>query len=459
MAPPPSFVLRILDDERSLRCYIQLEVNTLTNRQADMLKFYLPLAATSMLMMASHSFVSSGLARTPDASAALAAFALAQSLAVMFESPCYTIQRMCVALFKDQASYAAVKRTTIAVWATLTAVMLAIAFTPLGKVAFMQVLKVPPELYVDTVRSFRVFLLLPAFSAFRSFYQGLLITSKRTSLLTINMLFRLAVMLTLATILPRLNFSGGAVGAVILSAGIGTEAFMAYITGRKFKQELPPSGENCLTSRQAMLFFVPLALASITNTFVRPIINAGLARTIDPSVALASYQVAWSFSYIFAAVAFNIHQLAIVFGREKEHRSDVLRFSLLMGALGSLVLFTVAVTPIGTFILTRIIGLTPELAAQALRTILILSLLPVLTCVSEYCVGLLILAGQTKYLTASKALHIVTILITSILITRFAPHLGGQLAGVCMVSGITVEAIFVSYQLRSVSAAKASLSA
>ena len=423
----------------------------MTSRQIDMLKFYLPLAATSILMMASHSIVSSGLARTPDAAAALAAFAVAQSLAVMFESPCYTIQRMCVALFKDRGSYNAVRQASLIVWAGLTAIMFAIAFTPLSRLAFLSILKVPAELYPDAVRSFRVFMVLPAFSAFRSFYQGLLIVHKRTAQLTTNMLFRLGVMLLLATLLPRLNLTGGAVGALILSAGIGTEGLMAYLTGRSIGSKLPESEGCALTTRQAVVFFLPLALASIANTFIRPVINAGLARTADPSLALASYQVAWSFSYIFAAVAFNIHQLVIVFAREAEHRMSVLRFSLVMGTIGSTSLFVVAITPLGTLALTRLIGVTPELATQALRAIALLSLMPLLTCMSEYCAGLLILAGETKYLTAGKTINVVTILVTSVMIARFAPHLGGLLAGICMVSGIAMEALFVAYHTKTIS--------
>ena len=59
-----------------------------------MIKFYAPLAATSVLMMSSHSIVSTGLVRTAEANAALAAHAVAQSIAVLFAGPCYSMQRM-----------------------------------------------------------------------------------------------------------------------------------------------------------------------------------------------------------------------------------------------------------------------------------------------------------------------------------------------------------------------------
>lgn len=59
-----------------------------------MIKFYAPLGATSVLMMSSHSIVSTGLVRTAEANAALAAHAVAQSIAVLFAGPCYSMQRM-----------------------------------------------------------------------------------------------------------------------------------------------------------------------------------------------------------------------------------------------------------------------------------------------------------------------------------------------------------------------------
>ena len=88
-----------------------------------MIKFYAPLAATSVLMMSSHSIVSTGLVRTAEANAALAAHAVAQSIAVLFAGPCYSMQRMGVALLRDKSSYSSVRRAVLMFWTGLTELM------------------------------------------------------------------------------------------------------------------------------------------------------------------------------------------------------------------------------------------------------------------------------------------------------------------------------------------------
>lgn len=413
----------------------------------EMTKFYLPLAATSILMMSSHSIVSSGMARTAEANAALAAFAVAQSLAVMFEGPCYTMQRMCVALFKDKISYYSVRKVILSIWAGLATLMLLVAFTPIGEFIFTRILGVPVHLFPGTIAAFRVFMLMPAASALRSFYQGIIVVNRKTSLLTINMGLRLTVMLILSNLLPRLPWLPGAtVGALVLGVGISTEGLLAFIAGRKMVNNLPdshPDGKSA-SVRDVIKFFIPLALASVAWTFTRPILNAALARTVDPEFALASYQVAWSFSFIFAAVAFNVHQLAIIFGQEKTQREMALKFSLFVGLMGSLILTLIVATPAGMFVLTRIIGASPGLAREALKVISILCLIPIISSITEFCNGLLISTGQTNYLTAGKVLNIVFIAVSSSILTAFYPQVGGQLAAIAMVGGASIEAVFLT---------------
>jgi hypothetical protein len=423
------------------------EVNFVNSTTKEMARFYLPLAATSVLMMSSHSIVSSGLARTAEASAALAAFALAQSLAVMFEGPCYTMQRMCVALFKDQISYSSVKKAVLGIWAGLTSVMLLIAFTPVGTFVFTRLLGVPAHLYPGTIGAFRIFLLLPAASALRSFFQGIIVVNRRTGSLTVNMIVRLGLMLLLSNLLPRLPWLPGAtVGALVLSMGIFTEGLMAYLAGRSLFAKLPatPAQGKPASVRDTLAFFLPIALASVAWTFARPILNAALARTANPEWALASYQVAWSFSFIFAAVAFNIHQLTIIFGQEKSQRDMALKFSLAVGLIGSAFLAIVVTTPLGNYALTRIIGVSPSLAREALKVIAILSVMPIISTVTEFCNGLLISTGQTRYLTVGKILNITVITIVSSLGTNIFPQAGGQLAAVAMIGGALTEAAFLT---------------
>lgn len=412
----------------------------------DMIKFYAPLAATSVLMMSSHSIVSAGLARTAEANAALAAYAVAQSIAVMFEGPCYSMQRMGVALFRDKTSYNSVRRTMLMFWAGLTALMLLVAFTPLGKHVFMGILGVPEALYPSAIGAFRVFLLFPAASALRSFYQAIIVVNRKTGLLTMNVAIRLSFMFLLSSLLPRIeSLPGASVGAIVLSLGVFVEAGMAFLTGGRMAARLPdrnPAGVT-VSVPAATRFFIPIFLATVAWTFTRPVLNAALARTASPELALATYQVAWSFSFTFTAVVFNIHQLAIIFGQEIEQRRHALRFAMTVGAIGALALTAVAFSPLGHLLLTRVIGAEAELAREALKAISIFCLLPVFAAATEFASGVLMIASKTQLLTVGKLLNMAAIVLIATSVTAAVPQLGAQIAALAMVGGAVTECSFL----------------
>ncbi len=413
----------------------------------DMLKFYAPLAATSVLMMSSHSIVSAGLARTAEANAALAAYAVAQSIAVMFEGPCYAMQRMGVALFRDKTSFNSVRRTMLMFWAGLTALMLLVAFTPLGKNVFMGILGVPEHIFPDAIAAFRVFLLFPAASALRSFYQAIIVVNRKTGLLTINVVIRLSFMFLLSMLLPRIeSLPGASVGAIVLSLGVFVEAAMAFLTGGRLAARLPdknPAGTS-VNVPGAVRFFIPIFLATVAWTFTRPVLNAALARTASPELALATYQVAWSFSFTFTAVVFNLHQLAIIFGQEIDQRRQAMRFAMLVGLGGALALSAVTFTPAGIFLLTRVIGAESELAREAIKVIAIFCLLPVFAAATEFASGVLMVASKTQYLTIGKLLNISAIILIATTVTAAFPALGAQIAAMAMVGGAVTESVFLS---------------
>ncbi|HSL94235.1 MAG TPA: hypothetical protein VK905_06475 [Bacillota bacterium] len=413
----------------------------------DMIKFYAPLAATSVLMMSSHSIVSAGLARTAEANAALAAYAVAQSIAVMFEGPCYAMQRMGVALFRDKTSYNSVRRTMLLFWAGLTALMLLVAFTPLGRHVFMGVLGVPENIFPSAIGAFRVFLLFPAASALRSFYQAIIVVNRKTGLLTINVVIRLSVMFLLSMLLPRIeSLPGASVGAIVLSLGVLVEAAMAFLTGGRLAAKLPDKNpaNAAVNVPGAIRFFIPIFLATVAWTFTRPVLNAALARTAAPELALATYQVAWSFSFTFTAVVFNLHQLAIIFGQEIEQRREAMRFAMLVGLGGALALSAVTFTPAGTFLLTQVIGAEAELAREAIKTIAIFCLLPVFAAATEFASGVLMVAAKTQYLTIGKLLNMSMIILIATITTTAFPTLGAQIAAMAMVGGSVTESVFLS---------------
>lgn len=418
----------------------QLSVST-----KALLSFFLPLAASSMMMMGSHSIISSALARTPKAAVALAAYSVAQSVSVMLESPCHNIRRMAVALLDDKASYNAIMGASFAIFGVVLSAVLFIAYGPLGPFIFMKLLGISTDLYPEVISTFRLFLIFPIVSTLRAFYQGMIIKRRKTYIITINMIIRLGLMLIAARILPTIpGIPGGGVGAILLGVGVGSEALLAALAAFTWKKTLsdePTTGLPSISTSTALLFYLPLAAASILESFARPLINSGLARTATPELALAGYQVAHSFAWIFVGIAFNIHQVVIVFATDAVSLAKVRRFVWTVGLATTCGLLALTFTGATGWIIENIIGVDADIRQTAVNNVIVLSFMPLTFSLSEFFSGLLILGRQTSSVTVAKLANTGGIAIATILIIVFSPRLAPYLAGLATLFGSIVEGL------------------
>ncbi|HSL93221.1 MAG TPA: hypothetical protein VK905_01290 [Bacillota bacterium] len=409
----------------------------------DLLIFFIPLGITSMLMMGSHSIISSALARTADAAAALAAFSVAQSISMMFESPCFALRRLFVSQIDDQDSFATLLKVTGITIAFVFAMQLTIAYSSIGRYIFLNLVGISEDLLPNTLAAYRVFMLLPVASAIRSSYQGLIIVSRKTHYLTMNILVRLATMIGLAALFASNTqlASGGAVGAIIMVSGMSMEAFMAFVTGRRLRHKLPtmPERGEKISLASSWIFFFPLIGAQFVQSFDRLFISAGLARTVSAEVSIAAYQVAWSTAWIFASVAFNIHQVVLVFVKDQESLRAVKKFAVSIGIAFSSLLFVLSVTPLGTYVLTNWIGTEAEITRPTLQMLTFISVIPFILSKSEIYAGILMRTKHTIQMTYAKVANLATLGFTVFIIGSLYPEAGGLLAAFSMIAGYLAE--------------------
>jgi hypothetical protein len=407
---------------------------------ADLFKFYLPMVATSVLMMMTHSVVSGAVARTAAPTLALAAYSAAHSIGQIFESPCYGMQRMTLAFTHGKSSHGVIQRVGLSMLAFLLAVFTLLAWTPLSKALFIDVLGLTKDVYSFAIPSFRVFMIWPIVSTLRAFYQPIIVLRKKTYWTTVNMFFRVAFMFGAALILPK-ALPYGPVGAVILMIGIATEAVLSLGV---VKSALPPletedSSTQIPNFSNVFKFALPLAIAGSLQNLAKPFITASLSRTVNPEVTLAGYQVALTFSYIFTSVTFNIYQLVMVFVRDNESFRKVRVFSVGMGILSAFLLVVCSVPGVGNWIFGSIIGTDVETTIEALRTLSVLAVTPALFSYVELSGGVLMLNKHTVYVTAAKLANVgVTSMAVLFLASKY-PAMGGNIGALGLVAGALAE--------------------
>lgn len=414
-------------------------------------RFYAPLAATAMLMMVTHNIVSGAVARTVDPVLALAAYSAAFSVGNVFESPCYRMQQMGLVFVRGKESFQAVSRASLIILAFLASFLLLLGYTPLSRVVFLDVLGTSPDVYRYAVMSLRVLVLWPISSTFRSVYQARIVLERQTLWMTVNMVIRVGVMLALAVLLPRW-WAWGPVGAVILMAGLGTEALLAMMVARYRLPPLDPDPSDLppVRASHALRFFVPLALAASVQTLGRPVLTAALARTAAPELALSGYHVMFSFAMILVVPIHSIYHVVLVFVRDRQSALRVRRFALVVGAAASALLALCALPAVGGLVFGTVIGVPGEVVGEALASLRFLVLMPLVVANGEFFADLLMLERRTVWVTAAKLANVLVMCTLAVAVAGLFPHAGSVAAALAMATGAVVEAGICYAVVRSV---------
>ena len=416
----------------------------------DISRFYVPLAATSVLMMVTHSVISGAVSRTANPTMALAAYSTAYSVGQIFESPCYGLQRMGLTFIKGKQSFAGVLRVGLGLLAIILVAYSLTAWTPMASFIFRDLLRVPEGVFPLAVASFQVFILWPAFSAVRSIFQSRIVLSKKTYWLTVNMLFRVGVMFGVALFLPKV-WPDGPVGATILVSGLTTEGVLAWLVARFAipRLEADPPGEAPAGGPEILRFALPLAFAASAQTFGRPVLTAALLRTVSPAITLAGYQVATSFSYIFVALTFNIYHAVVVYVKDARSYRRVRTFCLGLGLLGFTLMAICSIPPVGSFVFGRVIGAPPDISREALRTLSVLTFTAPAAASMEFFSGVLMLKKRASTVTMAKLVNMGTTCAIAVTLVKMFPSIGAIAGAAAISTGPFIEAVIAYRVIRT----------
>lgn len=192
----------------------------------ELLRFYVPLALTSFIVLGGQPLLSVGLARAPDALVALAVWPVVASLTFVFRSGGYAHQEVVIALHDRPGAADPLRRFTLALAAALSGGLLVLAATPLADLW----LSGPAGLSDHLVEAGRLPLLLlvpaPGLSVLVSWYRGRLVSAARTTVVTQAVALNLATLAGTVGIAVALGseLPGAALAALALTLSLSTEA-------------------------------------------------------------------------------------------------------------------------------------------------------------------------------------------------------------------------------------------
>ncbi len=214
------------------------------------LRFHLPLAFTSLLTLLVRPVIESGLATTPDAKQALAAFPVIFSILLVVRAGGFAWQEVVISLGKNESDLKTLRKFTWILGGTSSLITLIFAFTPLINIYMVNILSVPTSIHALVIIGTQLAALLPLFTTLQSDLRARLMLMNRTAPIYQSMIVSFVATAVVMGVGLRLNVPGIALSSLALTAGVLLEMiylWRAYVpAAAKYQQQLAvpqPAGD------------------------------------------------------------------------------------------------------------------------------------------------------------------------------------------------------------------------
>jgi hypothetical protein len=197
----------------------------------ELLRFFLPMATTAVMFALSRPILYAFVARTPDGVLAIAAMRVAFDFATIFQQAANQFRHFFVTFGWNDLQ---LKRRFLAlVCAGITAIMLAVALTPLSELVWGKLMGIPDPVREISEQVLLVMCLMPALIVLRNYHHGRLMVERRTSGMAAGGILRVAAILLAAQACTMTGWLNYLSASFILILGFLVEALVALVAAQK----------------------------------------------------------------------------------------------------------------------------------------------------------------------------------------------------------------------------------
>ncbi len=133
---------------------------------------------------------------------------------------------------------------------------------------------------------------------------------------------------------------------------------------------------NTVTYKELLRFFMPLAMTIITIALTHNVVTSALTRLPSPEINISVYTVVIAFFQVIKSpIMISRHAFISLVGN-KETFVLTRKYLWILGATIFIILFMLAFTPLGDWILRNFIGLKDSQISQAYKLMKILCFIP-----------------------------------------------------------------------------------
>ena len=422
------------------------------------LALWWPLAASWLLMGIELPLLTACVARMPGPEVQLAAYgSLVFPIAIVIEAPIMMLLAAATTLAGDRQSWGRVRRFMHMASAGLTALHVAIAFTPLFDWLATRVFGVPQEVIEPGRLGLQLMTPWTWSIAYRRAHQGLLIRFERSRPVVVGTCVRLAAnaLVYLAGFaLLRLGHTppGVAVGAAAVACGVLSEAAFIGWCVRTLLRERPlpaaPPGPG-LTRGAFLRFYVPLALTPLIALVTQPIGAVAMARMREPLLSLAAWPGLHGLLFLVRTGGFAYNEVVLALLVTPGAPRALRRFGLQLGALSSALLLVLAATPLAWLWFDGVMGLPSDVGTVAVGAVLLGIPWPFSQAVQSWLQGSLTYMRRTRHVTEAMLVFFVTVAVLFALGVRLWPGSGAHYAVLTITIASLAQTAWLGWRFRA----------
>ena len=355
--------------------------------------------------------VSAVVARLPTPEISLAAWGgVVFPISLLIESPIIMLLAASTALSRNEENFRKVRKFMMWAGGALTALHLALAFTPLYDVVVGGVIGAPPEIRGPARIGLQLMTPWTWSIAYRRFHQGLLIRFDHSDAVGIGTAIRLtADASVLGAGLVIGTIPGVVVAGVAVASGVIAEAVYAGYRARPVvREELPqePPPEEPLTLPDFLSFYTPLALTSLLTLIMQPMGSAALSRMPNALASLAVWPVITGLVFMTRSMGMAYNEVVIAMLDERGSLGNLWRFTLILAGGTTALLLLIAATPLSRLWFGVVSGLPPDLTDLATEALWYTLPLPALVVFHSWYQGALVNSRRTRGVTEAVALNL-----------------------------------------------------
>ncbi len=408
--------------------------------QKSILAFWIPLAATWLMMFIEGPYLSALIARLAEPKFNLAAYGIAFSLALIIEAPVIMMMSASTALVKDYHSFRQLRKFNYILSLSLTAGMILLSLPQIFYFVTEDLIGLPREVSYLTHLAVMILIPWPGAIGYRRFYQGILIRNNLTRLVAYGTIIRLISMSITAFILYKFtDVPGVVVGASALSTAVICEAIASKLMVKKFLvklKSLASETQSNLTIKEIIKFYYPLALTSLLTLGIQPFVTFFIGQSRMPLESFAVMPVVTSFVFIFRGLGLSYQEVVVaLIGDNMSGFDQLKKFGIKLAAILAGALILISFTPLAEIWFRDVSGLSESLTEFAKLPLMIMSFFPALTVLISFQRAVLVKGNDTKQITYGTAIEFVGIIIVVAICIKYFSLVGAVAATIAFVLG------------------------